>query len=100
METTKLSSKGQVIIPKDVRDGKGWKPGDELIVEDRPDGVLLKRKSPFKATTLDEVIGIACYTGPPRTIEEMNAAVDEMFRREWGPTSSRPRKRGADTEKR
>lgn len=83
METTKLSSKGQVIIPKDVRDGKGWKSGDELIVEDRPDGVLLRRKSSFKPTTLDEVIGIAGYEGPARTVEEMNAAVDEMFRRAW-----------------
>lgn len=83
METTKLSSKGQVIIPKGVRDGKGWKAGEELIVEDRPEGVLLRRKNRFKPTTLDEVIGIAGYTGPPRTIEEMNAAVDEMFRREW-----------------
>lgn len=83
METTKLSSKGQVIIPKGVRDGKGWKAGDELIVEDRPDGVLLKRKKPFKATTLDDVIGCIDYKGPARTIEEMNAAVDEMFRREW-----------------
>ncbi len=83
MEKTKLSSKGQVIIPKAVRDKKGWQAGEELIVEDRPDGVLLKRQSPFKPTTLDEVIGIAGYKGPPKTIEDMNAAVDEMFRREW-----------------
>ena len=100
MDTTRLSSKGQVIIPKDVRDGKGWKSGDELIVEDRPDGVLLKRKSPFKATTLDEVIGIAGYNGPARTIEEMNAAVDAMFIREWGATSKSPTKRGRDAKKR
>lgn len=93
---SKLSSKGQVVIPKELRDAKGWKPGDELIVEDRPDGVLLKRKSPFKATTLDEVSGCLKphYSGPPRTIEEMNAAVDEMFRREWGKPKT-GRKRGS-----
>ncbi|MEW5964881.1 MAG: AbrB/MazE/SpoVT family DNA-binding domain-containing protein [Pseudomonadota bacterium] len=83
MDTTRLSSKGQVIIPKDVRDAKGWKPGDEFVVESRPDGVLLKRRKPFKTTTLDEVVGSGGYKGPPLSIEEMNAAVDEMFRREW-----------------
>lgn len=98
MGTTKLSSKGQVIIPKDVREGKGWKAGDELIVEDRPDGVLLKRKKPFKATTLDEVSGCLkpYYSGPARTIEEMNAAVDEMFRREWGKSTPSKRRSGGN----
>lgn len=83
MEKTKLSSKGQVIIPKAVRDKKGWQAGEELIVEDRPDGVLLKRRSPFKPTTLDEVIGIAGYKGPPKTIEDMERGIDEALRERW-----------------
>jgi AbrB family looped-hinge helix DNA binding protein len=52
MDTTRMSSKGQVIIPKDVRDELGWQEGDELIVERQAEGVVLKRKSPFKRTTL------------------------------------------------
>lgn len=83
MDKTKLSSKGQVIIPKAVRDKKGWQAGDELIVEDRPDGVLLKRKSRFRPTTLDEVIGIAGYTGPPKSIEDMERGIDEALRERW-----------------
>jgi AbrB family looped-hinge helix DNA binding protein len=81
MDTTRLSSKGQVIIPKGVRDAKGWREGDELVVEDRPDGIFLRRRSPFKRKTLEEVVGIAGYTGPAKSIEEMDEAVDQMFRR-------------------
>lgn len=34
METTKLSSKGQVIIPKAFRSTHHWEPGLELMVID------------------------------------------------------------------
>jgi AbrB family looped-hinge helix DNA binding protein len=80
MDTTRMSSKGQVIIPKDVRDELGWQEGDELIVERQAEGVVLKRKSPFKRTTLGEVVGISGYKGPVVSVEEMDAAVDKMFR--------------------
>ena len=34
METTKLSSKGQVVLPKSVRDAHKWQPGAEFAVEE------------------------------------------------------------------
>jgi AbrB family looped-hinge helix DNA binding protein len=40
--TTKVSTKGQVILPKSIRQERRWSPGTRLIVEDTPDGVLLK----------------------------------------------------------
>jgi AbrB family looped-hinge helix DNA binding protein len=40
--TTKVSTKGQVILPKSIRQDRRWSPGTRLIVEDTPDGVLLK----------------------------------------------------------
>lgn len=83
MQTTRLSSKGQIIIPKDVREEMGWRKGDELVVERRDDGVLLRRKKPFKTTTLDEVIGCAGYTGPPKTIEDMAAGIDAAMKERW-----------------
>jgi AbrB family looped-hinge helix DNA binding protein len=88
VERTKLSSKGQVIIPKDVREARGWREGEELLVENRPEGVLLRRRNPFKPTTLDEVIGSSGYRGSPISVEEMNTAVEKMFRREWRHESS------------
>jgi AbrB family looped-hinge helix DNA binding protein len=73
--TTKLSSKGQVIIPRQVRAAHNWKNGQELEVVDMGDGVLLKPKKPFPETTLAEVAGSLEYHGEARTIEEMEEAI-------------------------
>ncbi|MDZ4842326.1 MAG: AbrB/MazE/SpoVT family DNA-binding domain-containing protein [Hyphomicrobium aestuarii] len=88
MGTTKLSSKGQIVIPKAAREAAGWKAGDELVVEPQTGGLLIRRKSPFRQTTMDEVVGCANYTGPRRTIEDMDAAIDFMFR----DTASQPKR--------
>ena len=73
--TTVVSTKGQVILPKAVRDRQKWDAGTRLVVEDRPDGVLLKRERLFPETRLDDVAGSLRYDGPPKTIEEMDAGV-------------------------
>jgi AbrB family looped-hinge helix DNA binding protein len=84
METTKLSSKGQVIIPKTVRDAHGWMPGAEFIVEDTPQGVFLKPKKLFPATRLEDGLGCAGYQGPPLSQEEIDRRLEEDIRRQWG----------------
>jgi len=48
MQTTKLSSKGQVIIPKALRSRYNWDAGQKLLVIDAGDGILLKPSEPFK----------------------------------------------------
>jgi looped-hinge helix DNA binding domain, AbrB family len=75
METTKLSSKGQVILPKAVRASHNWAPGVEFAVEDTPEGVLLRPLKPFPATTLDDVLGCAGYQGPAKSVEEMDQGI-------------------------
>jgi AbrB family looped-hinge helix DNA binding protein len=54
--TTRLSSKGQVVIPAHVRRALGWRPGEKLSVEVRPAGeralVLRGRSSDEVETTL------------------------------------------------
>lgn len=52
--TTKLSSKGQVVIPEDVRDALGLEPGAQFVVMGDGDVVILKRietpaRSEFRA---------------------------------------------------
>ena len=75
METTKLSSKGQVVLPSRIRAAHRWQPGLEFSVEDTPDGVLLRPLQPFEPTRLEDVFGCVGYAGPAKTIEEMDAAI-------------------------
>jgi AbrB family looped-hinge helix DNA binding protein len=75
-QTTVMSTKGQVILPKAVRDLRGWRAGTKLTVEDTPDGVILKPEPLFPLTTLDEVYGCLKWEGPPKTLEEMDAGID------------------------
>jgi len=44
MQTTRVSSKGQVIIPKSIRDAYQLNAGQELEVEIVTQGILLKIK--------------------------------------------------------
>ncbi len=80
METTKLSTKGQVILPKSIRDAKKWTPGMEFEVEETREGVLLRPKSRFPRTRIEDVAGMLKYTGKPKTIEEMDEAVSRGIR--------------------
>lgn len=75
MDTTKLSSKGQVIIPKPIRTAHHWEPGQELIVIDTDEGVLLKPKTLFQETKLRDVAACLRYTGRPKNLEEMEQAI-------------------------
>lgn len=73
--TTTVSTKGQVILPKAIRSKRRWDAGTKLVVEDTPQGVLLKAAPLFKPTRMEDVYGCAKYTGPAKTIEEMDAGI-------------------------
>jgi AbrB family looped-hinge helix DNA binding protein len=75
MATTRLSSKGQVILPKSLRDAHHWRPGTEFEIEERPEGILLRPRKPFAATRLQDVIGCTGYTGPAKSLEDMEEAI-------------------------
>ncbi len=83
METTRLSSKGQVILPKSVRDAHQWVAGTEFEVEDRPEGVLLRPKKRFALTELGEVIGCTGYRGPAKSLEDMEEAIAQGVRERY-----------------
>ena len=72
---TKLSTKGQLIIPRDLRQRLGWHPGTELEVEERDGGVVLRLPIDLPETSLDDLVGCAGYKGPRRTLEEMEEAI-------------------------
>jgi AbrB family looped-hinge helix DNA binding protein len=79
--TTVISTKGQVILPKAIRDQRHWPAGTRLTVEDTPDGVLLKATPAFSETAIDAVFGSMRHSGRALSLEEMDAAVAKDAKR-------------------
>ena len=73
--TTIVSTKGQVILPKAIREQRHWASGTRLTVEDTVDGVLLRSAPIFTATSVDAMFGSLGFGGEPKSIEEMDAAI-------------------------
>ena len=71
----RLSTKGQLIIPKEIRERHGWRAGTQLEIEDRDECVVLRRADIAPETTLDELFGCTGYDGPRRSLEDMEAAI-------------------------
>jgi AbrB family looped-hinge helix DNA binding protein len=80
---TRVSTKGQVVLLKAVRDKRGFGPGAELIVEERPEGVLLRPAPKAGATRVEDVFGMLGPVDRIVSIEEMNEGVLEEARRRW-----------------
>lgn len=89
MLESRITSKGQTTIPRQVRDALGLRPGDTVrYFLDRSGGVRVLR-----VKSLDEVAGCLAkyYNGPPVPVEEMQAAVDEALEEKFkhlGPKRS------------
>lgn len=75
METTRLSSKGQIIIPQSIREAHKWQPGLEFNVIDTEQGILLTPRLPFKSTSVKEVKGCVNYRGRKKSLKEMKEGV-------------------------
>jgi len=41
---TIISTKGQLVIPQELRERKNLRPGDELEIEERAEGLLIRKK--------------------------------------------------------
>jgi AbrB family looped-hinge helix DNA binding protein len=81
---TRLSAKGQVVIPKDVRDALGLKPGQTLDVVPTGGGVLLKPQRAKSGRSNEEILAsiraiTSKYKGPSVSIEEINATIDAEY---------------------
>ena len=66
------------MLPKALREAKGWEAGTELTVEETPHGLLLtRRKEAPQPTRLEDVFGMLKhkYGGPPISVEEMDEAI-------------------------
>jgi AbrB family looped-hinge helix DNA binding protein len=75
METTSLSSEGQITIPETLRNAQHWKAGQELMMTNMGDGILLQPKKPFPETTLATVAGCLKYSGPVKSLADFDDAI-------------------------
>ncbi len=79
--TTRLSTKGQLIIPQEIRNKKGWRAGTELLVEDHGAFVALRRPQTLPTAELDDLVGCTGYHGPAKTLADMQAAIAKGAKR-------------------
>jgi AbrB family looped-hinge helix DNA binding protein len=87
MEVTHLSDQGQVLIPKALREAHHWQAGQELVVIDVGDGILLKPKKPFPKTTLAEVAGCLEYRGRSKSLADLEDAIRQGVAEQWNDRS-------------
>lgn len=78
---TRLSTKGQVIIPQAIRDRQGWEAGTDFEIEERAGAVVLRPVLGPGAVTVDELLGILPHRGPPKTLDEMERGIARGARR-------------------
>jgi AbrB family looped-hinge helix DNA binding protein len=82
METTRLSTKGQIVLPRGIRVSRAWGPGMEFTVEETGEGILLRPAARFPDTDLEEVAGCLRSRRKSGTPAAMRAAIDrEVMRR-------------------
>ena len=88
--TTTLSTKGQLILPKAVRESRGWKPGTQIVIEEQGEALLLREGAPepdVKPTRLEDVYGMFAGRARMVSVEAMKlAAADgaaERYRRSF-----------------
>jgi len=79
--TTTVSTKGQIILPKALRQRREWNAGTRLVVEETVDGVLLRQAPAFAETRPEDVFASLPDSGKPKTLEEMDAGVLAEARR-------------------
>jgi AbrB family looped-hinge helix DNA binding protein len=81
MLSTTVSSKGQVVIPREVREVHGWKPGTVLVIQEQGDGILLRPVPAFPVTTVDDLLGCVPHVGQRKSLQEIEAGIAEGARR-------------------
>ncbi len=75
LSTAKITAKGQITIPKYVRDSLNLKPGDKVRFEVDDGGARMKAMN----RSIDDIVGMLkpYYDGPAISVEEMNDAIAE-----------------------
>jgi AbrB family looped-hinge helix DNA binding protein len=83
-EITRITRKGQVTIPKDLRDEFGLEEGDEVQWEKAEDGIRVRKatRSSGRGMLVDDDVS---EEKREEMAEEMEAEIREKRREEWQP---------------
>ena len=73
MYKAKVTSKGQITLPAEVRQALGVQPGEKIVFLPEVDGEFRVRR----VGSILDLAGCVPYSGPPVTIEEMKQAIAE-----------------------
>lgn len=85
--TITLSSKGQIVIPKEIRDQLHWHAGTQLSLLSSASGVTLKAVPKKTGRRLEDLIGMLKHEGAPLSTEELCAPVD--YFEDWAASERR-----------
>jgi AbrB family looped-hinge helix DNA binding protein len=76
----RISSKGQLVLPKEIRESRGLGPGSEVEIQEVPGGILLKLVRSPEPTSVEDLLGCTGYRGPRKTLKDMEEAIREVAR--------------------
>lgn len=76
----RVSSKGQLVLPKEIRESRGLGPGSEVDIEEVPGGVLLKLVRGPTQVSPEELLGCTGYRGRKKTLQDMQEAIRQGAR--------------------
>lgn len=89
MSTVKVSSKGQIVIPKELRQAHHITPGTELVISAVGEEIRLKPAPLFVATTHEQAAGCLHRKGrKPVTDADMNNAARQRAKRQDDATKA------------
>lgn len=74
--TITLSSKGQIVIPKEIRDELRWQAGTRLALVASASGITLKSLPSKGGRKLSDLIGILRRDGPLLSTADLCAPVE------------------------
>jgi AbrB family looped-hinge helix DNA binding protein len=73
--TLQIDKSGRIVVPKRIRQRLGWKPGAELEVAERPDGILLSH--PERQPSMVQVDGLWVHQGVPEPGTDWDRVVED-----------------------
>jgi AbrB family looped-hinge helix DNA binding protein len=80
--TTVVSTKGQIVLPKAIREPRGWRAGSRLVFEDTAEGVLLRSDIQGPALGVDDVYGaLRPYVREPLSDAEIKSRLRAAAKR-------------------